>query len=92
MTKSTTWERLALAGIAGTMMAGVMAASPLWAAEGPAKEKCAGVAKAGKNDCATKANSCAGHTTTDRQAEAWIYLPAGTCAKIAGGSVVPSSK
>ena len=63
-------------------------AVPATAADAP-KEKCAGVAKAGKNDCATKANSCAGHATQDRQADAWIYVPAGTCSKIAGGRVLP---
>lgn len=49
-------------------------------------EKCYGVAKAGKNDCQTSNSSCAGTSKRDMQADAWIYLPAGTCAKIAGGS------
>ncbi len=48
------------------------------------KEKCYGIVKAGKNDCQTKANGCAGHATTDNQNDAWIYLPAGTCGKIVG--------
>ncbi len=51
-------------------------------------EKCAGVVKAGKNDCATSANSCAGQVKTDGNKEAWIYVPKGTCEKIVGGTLV----
>lgn len=50
-------------------------------------EKCYGVVKAGLNDCQTATSSCAGTATRDRQADSWIYVPAGTCKKIAGGSV-----
>jgi uncharacterized membrane protein len=52
-------------------------------------EKCYGVAKAGKNDCFTAANSCAGTLTADRQADAWLYVPKGTCLKLAGGKLSP---
>ncbi len=51
-------------------------------------EQCAGVIKAGKNDCATKMNACHGHVTTDASPEAWIYLPKGTCERIVGARVV----
>jgi uncharacterized membrane protein len=53
-------------------------------------EKCFGVVAAGKNDCQTATSSCAGTATQDRQEDAWIYLPAGTCEKIAGGMVKES--
>jgi uncharacterized membrane protein len=52
------------------------------------QEQCAGVIKAGKNDCATSTNACHGHVESDANPEAWIYLPAGTCGKIAGARVV----
>jgi len=52
------------------------------------QEQCAGVIKAGKNDCATSANACHGHVTTDSHPESWIYLPAGTCERIVGARVV----
>jgi uncharacterized membrane protein len=52
------------------------------------REQCAGIAKAGKNDCATSANACHGHATADATAEAWIYLPKGTCDRIAGAHIV----
>jgi uncharacterized membrane protein len=55
-----------------------------------AGEKCYGVAKAGKNDCQTATSSCAGTSKKDHQVDAWITLPKGTCAKIAGGSLTAS--
>ena len=48
------------------------------------EEKCAGVIKAGKNDCATSKNQCHGHVTSDRDPEGWIYVPKGVCEKISG--------
>jgi uncharacterized membrane protein len=51
-------------------------------------EKCAGVVKAGKNDCGTSKSSCAGTSKVDGDKEAWIYVPKGTCEKIVGGSAV----
>ncbi len=50
-------------------------------------EKCYGVAKAGKNDCQTASSSCAGTSKKDAQADSWIAVPKGTCAKIAGGKL-----
>ena len=50
-------------------------------------EKCYGVSKAGTNDCQTATHSCAGTANKDGQADSWIYVPAGTCAKIVGGSL-----
>ncbi len=53
-------------------------------------EKCYGVASAGKNDCQTATSSCAGTSTSDRQIDAFIAVPKGTCGKIAGGNLVAS--
>jgi uncharacterized membrane protein len=60
------------------------------AADKPA-EKCYGVNKAGKNDCQTSSSACAGTAKQDRQADAWIFVPTGTCGKIAGGSTSPKT-
>jgi len=49
-----------------------------------AKEKCFGVAKAGKNDCASNAHACAGHATKDNDASDWKYVPKGECEKLGG--------
>lgn len=54
----------------------------------PAMEKCAGIVKAGKNDCGTSKASCAGTSKVDGDKEAWIALPKGTCDKIVGGRVL----
>ncbi|URM27896.1 DUF2282 domain-containing protein [Pseudomonas frederiksbergensis] len=44
-------------------------------------EKCFGVAMKGKNDCAAGAGTtCAGTAKMDHQANAWKYVPKGTCA------------
>ena len=50
------------------------------------KEKCFGVSKAGKNDCAAGAHSCAGQSTKDGDKSSFIALPAGLCARIEGSS------
>jgi len=48
-----------------------------------AKERCYGVAMAGKNDCAAgPGTTCAGTSKMDYQANAWKYVPAGTCVGI----------
>ena len=52
-----------------------------------AAEKCYGIAKAGNNDCQTSASACAGTSKKDNQADAWIYVPSGTCNKIVGASL-----
>ncbi|MCK5819979.1 MAG: DUF2282 domain-containing protein [Psychromonas sp.] len=52
------------------------------------KEKCYGIAVAGKNDCATKTSSCAGTSTIDKQADAFIAVPTGLCKRISGGKLV----
>ena len=54
-------------------------------------EKCYGIAKAGMNDCQTATHSCAGTSTADMAGDSWIYVPAGTCSKIAGSSMAPKA-
>lgn len=79
----------------GAAVAGVvtLATVSAVAANSAPEEKCYGVAAAGKNDCQTANNSCAGQTTKDRQADAFINLPKGLCSKIAGGSLAaPAAK
>lgn len=53
-------------------------------------EKCAGIAKAGSNDCGALDGShgCAGQAKEDNMPTEWVYVPQGTCAKITGGKVV----
>ena len=56
-------KTIAIASAVGSLLAlGSTAAS---AADAPAKEKCAGIAASGQNDCATSKHSCAGQAKTD---------------------------
>jgi uncharacterized membrane protein len=57
------------------------------AADKPEMEKCFGVAKAGKNECAANGHACAGQAKADRDAKEWILVPKGTCERIVGGSL-----
>ncbi|MGR6872685.1 BufA1 family periplasmic bufferin-type metallophore [Pseudomonas sp. HK3] len=52
-------------------------------------EKCAGIAKAGQNDCGALDGShgCAGQAAADNLPKEWVYVPEGTCEKITGGKV-----
>jgi uncharacterized membrane protein len=75
----------ALAGVLALGVAGVKA--QMKAPEWKGAEKCAGVAAKGMNDCAAGSHQCAGHSTEDRAAGEWIWVPEGVCGKIAGGTV-----
>lgn len=50
-------------------------------------EKCLGVVKAGKNDCADLKNthSCAGEAKVNGSKEEWILLPKGVCERLVNG-------
>ena len=72
---------------AALAVAGAATGGVAMAADGN-MEQCAGIIKAGKNDCATSTNACHGHVEKDSSPEAWIYLPKGTCERLAGGRVV----
>ena len=52
-------------------------------------EKCYGLSRAGKNDCQTANSSCAGTSKRDKQGDAWVYVPKGTCEKLVDGSLQP---
>ena len=52
-------------------------------------ERCFGIARAAKNDCQTANSSCAGTSKRDKQGDAWIYVPKGTCERLVDGSLQP---
>ena len=64
-------------------------AAPAFAADDGGSEKCYGVAKAGKNDCAGAAHACAGQAKKDASAKEFVKLPKGTCARLVGGTLAP---
>ncbi len=76
--------------ISSAITAGIMMASAGDVYAGKKAEKCYGVAKAGKNDCAAgPGTSCAGTSTKDSQGDAWMYVAKGKCERIVGGSLTP---
>ena len=80
--------QLALSGVVATGLVGAATsaeAKPKW--EG--HEKCYGVAKKGMNDCGNAHHTCHGMAKKDNAGDEWIYLPKGTCEKIAGGTLKP---
>lgn len=58
----------------------------------PGMEKCYGVAKAGRNDCATETHGCGGEAKVDGDQSEWMLVPTGLCQKIVGGSTTPPKK
>jgi uncharacterized membrane protein len=58
------------------------------------KEKCFGIAKAGRNDCASVigAHSCAGQAKADGSPYDWNYVVKGTCEQLGGSVVNPIKK
>ena len=64
-------------------LAGMLAAAPAMAAD---KEKCFGIATAGKNDCANAlgTHSCAGQATKDKDPGDWKFVAKGSCEKMGG--------
>lgn len=81
--------------ITAAIAAGLLMASAQNAVAAPKykAEKCYGVAKAGKNDCAAgPGTTCAGTSTVDAQGDAWMYVPKGTCEKLVGGSLKEKKK
>jgi uncharacterized membrane protein len=84
--------------IVASAIAAAFAAPTIVSAQGPAPtpkftaEKCYGLAKAGKNDCAsTGNNSCAGTSKVNADPKAWVYMPTGYCERIVGGSKTPKA-
>lgn len=80
-------KRFVQTAVAGLVLAVGMGTTALADEHKAEKEKCYGVTKAGKNDCATGSSSCAGTSKTDGQKDAFIALPKGTCERLVGGSL-----
>ena len=67
-------------------------AMPAFADIKPDQEKCYGVAKAGKNDCAAGAHACQGQSTKSGDGHDFVAVPKGTCDRLNGGSLTPAPK
>ncbi len=92
MNVKTLFTSAALAG--SVAAAAALLASPA-VAQSADKEKCYGIAEAGKNDCAAgPGTTCAGTSKVNYQGNAWKYVPKGTCVSMktpsgAAGSLTP---
>jgi uncharacterized membrane protein len=86
---NTKEKLLSLAGVAAIAV-GVFASSEAESQDAK-KEKCYGIVKAGKNDCAAAdgSHSCAGYAKKDSGSKEWVLLPFGACDKIVGASKTP---
>ena len=83
-------QSLMAATVAGLITLGTLAPNAMAVPDAPkAWEKCAGIAKAGMNDCGALdgKHGCAGQATRDNDPVEWVYVPQGTCEKITGGRV-----
>jgi uncharacterized membrane protein len=73
--------------ICGVLALGVLSMSA-HAADDPNTEKCYGIAKPGKNDCAGASHACAGQSKAGTDAgKEFIKVPKGTCERIVGGNL-----
>jgi uncharacterized membrane protein len=72
--------------IAGLLALGAASLGTQVLAADVATEKCAGIVKAGKNDCGTTKLSCHGSLKVDNGGDARIEVPKGPCACTAGAS------
>lgn len=77
-------KTLLCAALAGVLSATVAMSAN--AADDAGKEKCFGIAKAGKNDCkaADGSHSCAGQATKDNGPSEWKNVGKGECLKMGG--------
>ena len=77
-------QRALIAAAAASLLSTLLIAAPAMAqAE---KEKCYGIAEAGKNDCANLAgtHSCAGQSKLTADAGEWKYVAKGSCEGMKG--------
>jgi uncharacterized membrane protein len=82
-------KTIAIASAVGSLLA--LGTTTVTAADA-AKEKCLGIADAGKNDCAAGKHSCAGQSTTSKDPQDWKYVPKGECEKMGGKVAAPEKK
>jgi len=83
----TNREKLIAAAVSGAFALGTMGALNQAGAQEAEMEKCYGVVKAGKNDCAGPGHTCQGQAKADADPNAFILVPAGTCDRLSGGEV-----
>ena len=86
MSKKTIMKNAAAIATAAALAASL---SQVANAADESMEKCYGVVKAGKNDCGNARHACSGQSKAGSNSEEWVYLPKGTCERLAAGSLTP---
>lgn len=87
-----TLKRVAIAAAIGSLLAVSAQTTVAGEKDMQDKEKCYGVAKAGKNDCASANHACAGHSKMDADPAEWKYVPKGECEKMGGSTTAGAKK
>lgn len=79
-------KTIAQTAVASLLAIGLTAAASSALANTDAKEKCYGIAKAGKNDCGGKysKHACAGQSKMDNDPNDFKLVASGTCEKMGG--------
>lgn len=74
------------ASIAGLLALGIATSAGSALAAEEAKEKCYGIAEAGKNDCGgtSSKHACAGQSKVSKDPDAFKFVAKGTCEKMGG--------
>ncbi len=80
-------KKVLLSTAIGSVIALGLVSTSAFAADDAKTEKCYGVAKAAKNDCAGAAHACAGQSKADASPKEFIAVPKGTCERLVGGSL-----
>ena len=90
MKKRTLQNTLVITTAIGAAVAAVYA-NTSWLSSSPSMqsetERCFGVVKTGKNDCANAKLSCATQSTKDSDLDEWIAVPKGLCERLVGGKL-----
>ncbi len=89
MSKTATTVKSAIASV---IAVGILSGAGSALAAKAGFEKCAGIVKAGKNDCGNSRHGCAGNASKDKMSDEWLYVPTGTCNKIADATMFKKKK
>ena len=87
-TVSNSLSRVNVLTIASTISCAILADISGGVALAAEMEKCAGVVKAGQNDCAANGHGCHKMSKKDNDPNEWLFVPKGTCERLVGGKIV----
>jgi uncharacterized membrane protein len=85
-------EALLTATVSSVMTLGALTMSSIASAQDAEMEKCYGIVKAGKNDCAGPGHTCQGQAKTDASPQEFVMVPAGTCERLVNGSTTAKAE